>query len=316
MEKEGKGAKFVYYALIYTFIALYICVATVSTLHAVTFFELANNLTLAIFLGVAFEIGQATVLFSLLMTKNKHKIMSWMMMFLLTTLQITANVFASFKFMDQSGTTDWTYWQRSILFWLDADSPEIFKVTIAWITGALLPIVALGMIALVGDNLKLQHEKVDLDYDEEDYEDYDDWDEDEDENEEKVIVPENLKKAAENFDMALDGSKSIAFDKEYTLVGDSRKEAKIDYKFDDLPKNRKPDFSKQTKIDPLVEEKTLDEAIGEQGGSGFEELKNLDEIEPVNKERGWHFKTEYIDNIGNVFKKGKYSHSIASSKKA
>ncbi|NJO90394.1 MAG: hypothetical protein HC831_16665 [Chloroflexia bacterium] len=157
--KEEKSVRFVYYSLIGTFIALYLCIAFVSTLHAITFFELANSLTLAILLGAAYELGQSAILFSILMTKNKNRVLAWAMMFLLTTLQVTANVFASFKFMDQSGNSDWTYWQRSILFWLEADTPEIYKITIAWITGALLPIVALGLTALAADNIKLNHEK-------------------------------------------------------------------------------------------------------------------------------------------------------------
>ena len=152
-----KGKK-LYWGLIITFFALYLAVAFVSTLHAITFFQLANTLGLAILLGAAYEIGQASVLFSILMTENKNRILAWLMMFLLTALQVTANVYASFKFMDTSGTTDWTFWQRSILFWLEADSPEMYKVIISWISGALLPLVALGMTALVADNIKLASE--------------------------------------------------------------------------------------------------------------------------------------------------------------
>ena len=60
-----------YWGLIFTFAALYLAVAFVSTLHAITFFQLANTLGLAILLGAAYEIGQASVLFSILMTENK-----------------------------------------------------------------------------------------------------------------------------------------------------------------------------------------------------------------------------------------------------
>lgn len=150
-----KPNKILYWSLIGTFIALYLAIAFVSTLHAITFFQLANSLGLAILLGAAYEIGQASVLFSILMTENRNKALAWGMMFLLTALQVTANVYASFKFMDISGTNNWTYWQRAILFGVQAESPEMYKIIISWISGALLPLVALGMTALVAENIRL-----------------------------------------------------------------------------------------------------------------------------------------------------------------
>jgi len=157
--KSIRDSKQLYWGLIITFFVLYFCVGFVSTLHSITFFELANTMWMAVLLGITYEVGQASVLFSILMTKNSQKLLPWLLMFLLTALQVTANVYASFKFMDQSGSNDWTFWQRSILFWMETDSPEMFKVVISWITGALLPIVALGMTALVAENLKLKDEE-------------------------------------------------------------------------------------------------------------------------------------------------------------
>jgi len=155
MKKLNIKNRGLYWALIGTFATLYLAVAFVSTLHAVTFFKIANTLGLAILLGGAYEIGQAAVLFSILMTENKNRMLAWGMMFLLTALQITANVYASFKFIDGSASMDWTYWQRSILFAVKDQSPEDYKIIISWISGALLPIVALGMTALVADNIRL-----------------------------------------------------------------------------------------------------------------------------------------------------------------
>jgi len=144
--------------LIITFFTLYVCVGFVSTLHSITFFHLANSIGLAVLLGLTYEVGQASVLFALLMTKNKDKFLPWLLMILLTTLQVTANVFASFRYMVLSGNNDWIYWQKSILFGFEA-SPEIYQVIISWIAGALLPIVALGMTALVAQNIKLATEE-------------------------------------------------------------------------------------------------------------------------------------------------------------
>ena len=153
-----RDSKKLYWGLIVTFFVLYALVGFVSTLHSITFFQLANAMWMAVLLGITYEVGQAAVLFSILMSDNNKKMLPWLLMILLTALQVTANVYASFKFMDGSGSMDWTYWQRSILFWLEADGPEMFKVIISWITGALLPIVALGMTALVAENLKLKDE--------------------------------------------------------------------------------------------------------------------------------------------------------------
>lgn len=151
--------KGLYWGLILTFAILYLCVGFVSTLHSITFFGLANSIGLAILLGLTYEVGQASVLFSILMTRNKDKFLPWALMFLLTALQVTANVYASFKFMANSGNTDYIYWQKSILFGVQASSAEMYQVIISWIAGALLPIVALGMTALVAQNIKMMTEE-------------------------------------------------------------------------------------------------------------------------------------------------------------
>ena len=147
--------KGLYWGLIVTFALLYLCVGFVSTLHSITFFNLANTVGLAVLLGITYEIGQASVLFSILMTKNKDRFLPWALMFLLTALQVTANVYASFKFMANSGSNDWQYWQKSILIGVQAENAEMYQVIISWIAGALLPIVALGMTALVANNIKM-----------------------------------------------------------------------------------------------------------------------------------------------------------------
>jgi hypothetical protein len=164
-----KGKK-LYWGLVFTFAILYLAVAAVSTIHAISFFQLSNVFWLAVVLGIAYEVGQATVLFSILMTENKNKFMPWLMMLALTALQITANVYASFKFMDTNGA-DWEYWQRSILFALKDASPEQNKIVISWISGALLPLIALGMTALVAENIKIMgNEDEEIIYEEEDEE--------------------------------------------------------------------------------------------------------------------------------------------------
>jgi len=102
------------------------------------------------------EIGQASVLFSILLTNNKNRLLSWFIMIILTTLQVIGNVVSSYKFIETSNTLDFQYFQDSILFWVEGVDAKLFKIIIAWITGSLLPIIALGMTALVSQNIQLK----------------------------------------------------------------------------------------------------------------------------------------------------------------
>ena len=147
--------------LIITFIILYGATAFVSFYHSITFFNIANAVWLSIILSLVAEIGQASVLFSLLLTKNKHSTLAWSIMFLLTGLQIVGNVVSSFKYISIANNIDFTYFQKSILFWVVDTNGEMFKIIIAWITGGILPIIALSMTALVADNMKLKDDEPD-----------------------------------------------------------------------------------------------------------------------------------------------------------
>ena len=350
MSKIEVKNKVLYWALIGTFTALYLAVAFVSTLHAVTFFQLANTLGLAILLGAAYEIGQAAVLFSILMTDNKNRMLAWAMMFLLTALQITANVYASFKFMDMSGSTDWTYWQRAILFGVQADSPETYKVIISWISGALLPIVALGMTALVAENIRMARgEKLGEEEDDDSISK---------EKADEIVENEVQRRLAEikekenstpwwkrkKKEEIKPPSQEEVYDwwknqeekektKESTeMVGDAlgsnvpiseEREGIIkDTKFLDLDDNPTakevyPPVGKSSVELIQDAEKLIDQLNKEKKEDPAEKLE---EKKPVNKIRGWHFSNEYVDDEHNVFKKGKFigndPNKTPTSKKA
>jgi len=152
-----------YGGLISTFVVLYGATAFVSWYHAITFFNIANAMWLSVILSFVAEIGQASVLFSILLTelkKTSHIILSWTIMTLLTTLQVIGNVVSSYVWISEHGGAGVIAFQKSILFWMAAADPEIFKVVIAWITGALLPIIALSMTALVAQYMELKAENV------------------------------------------------------------------------------------------------------------------------------------------------------------
>ena len=77
---------------------LYLIVAFSSFFHACAFFGLANNSWMSIILAFAFEVGQAAVLFSLLTsTKDRSRIMPWVLMTMFTLVQVIGNVYSSYK---------------------------------------------------------------------------------------------------------------------------------------------------------------------------------------------------------------------------
>lgn len=134
--------------LIILFTILYCCVGFVSLYHAIDFFSLSNTDWLATILACAFEIGQAAVLFALL-TQREKKVMPWVLMIILTAVQCMGNIFASFKYMIVHNSDQLHFFTDSILFFVKNPNPLYNQVMISYITGAILPIVALCMTGMV-----------------------------------------------------------------------------------------------------------------------------------------------------------------------
>lgn len=139
--------------LIILFTLLYCSVGFVSVYHSIEFFEISNNPWLSIILACTFEIGQAAVLFSLLTIPNK-KIMPWILMIVLTIVQVIGNIYASYKYMMTNNTDLITYFTDSVLFFVQDPNPKFNQVMISYITGAILPIVALCMTGMVASFLE------------------------------------------------------------------------------------------------------------------------------------------------------------------
>ena len=136
--------------LIYLFSIFYLAVGFVSTYHAISFFSISNESWLAIILAVAFEIGQAAVLFSLLVNKSK-KLMPWILMGVLTAVQVIGNIYSSYAYMVEYSQDMIKYFTDSVLFFVQDPNPKVNQVMISYITGAILPIVSLCMTAMVVD---------------------------------------------------------------------------------------------------------------------------------------------------------------------
>lgn len=133
------------------FTILYLLVGLVSLFHSFAFFGLANDSAMSIMLGCCFEIGQVAVLMSLLTSKkDQGRITNWLLMGLLTIIQILGNVFSSYKYMMLHSSEDLRYFKEPIFVWTDLPD-NMTTVIVTYLTGAILPIVALAMTSMVSN---------------------------------------------------------------------------------------------------------------------------------------------------------------------
>ena len=136
------------------FSILYLAVGFVSTYHAIEFFALSNATWLAVILAIAFEVGQAAVLFSLLTSKDRSKIMPWVLMIMLTLVQVLGNIFSAYHYLVVNNPDMIKYFTESILFFVQNPNPKFNQVMVSYITGAILPVVSLCMTSMVVDVLE------------------------------------------------------------------------------------------------------------------------------------------------------------------
>lgn len=136
------------------FIILYLCVGFVSCYHAIAFFSISNIGWLATILAIAFEVGQAVVLFSILIKPSEKKVMPWILMGILTIVQVLGNVFSSYRYAMLNNMDQIDYFTKSVLFFVQSPNPEYNYVMISYITGAILPVVALCMTSMVASMLR------------------------------------------------------------------------------------------------------------------------------------------------------------------
>ena len=133
------------------FALLYVLCSVCSLIHSFAFFGLANNLPMSIMLGTCFEIGQFAVLMSLLTSKkNDGKIMQYILLIILTIVQILGNVFSSFKYLMINSVSDLEYFKKPIFIFTDLPD-DITTVIVTWIIGAILPCVCLLLTSMVSN---------------------------------------------------------------------------------------------------------------------------------------------------------------------
>lgn len=154
-----KRNKTLYNIFIGGFVILYIATALISLCHAIEFFTIGNVKWMAITLATVFELGQMIVLSSLLLSDNKKTLLPWILLTILTSVQVVGNVYSVYKYITLSATEYYVYLQKPLIdWWLSGVSQEKIIVIISWIIGALLPIIALFMTSMVANNIKLMEE--------------------------------------------------------------------------------------------------------------------------------------------------------------
>jgi hypothetical protein len=139
------------YFIIGTFITLYAIVSLISTIHVIEFFRLSNPNWLAVSLAIAFEIGAAASLASLIALKKMNRSLVWGLFIILTSMQMMGNTYYAFKNLENY--QDWVD-----LFGLTDDEPIFQKRVLSIISGAVLPLVALGFIKSLVDYIKPSEE--------------------------------------------------------------------------------------------------------------------------------------------------------------
>lgn len=144
---------------VWGFLFLYLLVATISFCHAVQFFNIGNVQWMSIVLAFAFELGLALSLAAILLSdKNKSKALPWILMTVLTLVQVVGNVYSTFKYISLSNEEYYQYLAKPLLFFIEDVSEETIQVIVSWIIGAILPIIALMMTDMVATNIKNTNE--------------------------------------------------------------------------------------------------------------------------------------------------------------
>jgi hypothetical protein len=138
--------------IISTFVGLYLIVSVISTIHVIEFFELSNPRWLAISLALAFEIGAAASLASLIVLDKMNKFLVWMLFIVLTCMQAMGNTYYAYTHIHN-------FQSWSELFGLIEEDIIYQKRLLSIISGAILPLVSLGFIKSLVDYIKPEEEK-------------------------------------------------------------------------------------------------------------------------------------------------------------
>jgi hypothetical protein len=137
--------------LLGSIILLYAITSFISTWHVIEFFRLSNPTWLAVILAIAFEVGAAASLASILLLDKLNKTIIWLLFILLTLVQVNGNIYYAYTHL-----ANYQSWIE--LFGLvDNDIIEQKRI-LSLVSGAILPLVALGFIKSLVDYIKPESE--------------------------------------------------------------------------------------------------------------------------------------------------------------
>ena len=282
-----------------TFITLYALVSIISTIHVIDFFELSNPYWLAVTLAIGFEIGAAASLASLVILKKMNKTLVWALFITITLMQMQGNMYYAFI-----NLTDFGSWSE--LFDLIDEDLIDQKRILAFVSGAILPLIALGFIKSLVDYIKPEDE--DEEWDDEIPEDsrFDDMDMDEE---------------AQHYDAYVDRQEPESVDMSDVEEWDE------DHAHD-LVLNDMLDGMTQTDLDQIFEDEVIDPEIKVKPDAKFEvedtygnveviDPRNIDVVDPDTIDTADYQKLkEVADNslepnptsVGSIVKKMSSSH--------
>lgn len=126
------------------FLVPILLVAGISISHVVSWYNIANPISWAIYLSIAIEIGAMTALIA---ATNKIRGGVWVMFGLVTLIQMIGNIFFSYKEIDANGDLFKSWVELTSPVW-DAFGTDITDVIslkrwLAFLEGGLLPIISL-----------------------------------------------------------------------------------------------------------------------------------------------------------------------------
>jgi hypothetical protein len=126
------------------FLVPILLVAGISISHVVSWYNITNPLSWAIYLSIAIEVGAMTALIA---ATNRIKGGVWFMFGLVTIIQMIGNIFFSYKEIDSNGDLfkSWVELTGPIWEMIGSDPTDIpaMKRWLAFLEGGLLPIISL-----------------------------------------------------------------------------------------------------------------------------------------------------------------------------
>ena len=153
MKEKTLKERLLHIFIISIFCSLYFLVATISMINSVAFFDLSHSGLMSWSLAIGFEIGAAASLAAIIILDKTNKTMVWGLFLLLTSFQMMANSFHAFINLEN-------YMGWIELFGLEETEPIYQKRILSIVSGAILPVVALGFIKSLVDYIRPEQPEV------------------------------------------------------------------------------------------------------------------------------------------------------------